>query len=95
MLSCLEVFSISTSICIVHLQSLRKITPTCLCICTGDSEISRQTNCNRVEKIQTEAARIVTRLSIYASNDSIYKETGWETWNTRREVNKLLHDEIF
>ena len=45
-----------------------------------------QTNCNRLEKIQIEAARIVTGLSIYASNDSIYKETGWETLSTRREA---------
>ena len=40
MLSCLEVLSINTSIYFVHLQSLLKITPKCLCICTGDSEIS-------------------------------------------------------
>jgi hypothetical protein len=36
-----------------------------------------QANCNRLEKIQIEAARIVTGLSIYASFDSIYKETGY------------------
>jgi hypothetical protein len=36
----------------------------------------RQTNCNRLEKIQIEAAHIVTGLSIYGSFDSIYKETG-------------------
>ena len=47
-------------------------------------------NCNRLEKIQIEAARIVTGLSIYASFDSIYKETGWETLSTRRKVKKLL-----
>jgi hypothetical protein len=35
-----SVLSINTSICFVHLQSLLKITPKCLCICTGDSEIS-------------------------------------------------------
>ncbi len=45
-----------------------------------------QTNCNRLEKIQIEAARIVTGLSIYASFYAIYKETGWETLSTRREV---------
>jgi hypothetical protein len=39
-----------------------------------------QANCNRLEKIQIEAARIVTGLSIFASFDSIYKETGWETY---------------
>ena len=47
-----------------------------------------QTNCNRLEKIQIEAARIVTGLSIYASYDSIYKEMGWETLSTRRKVKK-------
>ena len=44
MLSCLEVLSISTSICFVHLQSLLKLTPKCLCICTGDSEILLKSN---------------------------------------------------
>ena len=49
-----------------------------------------QANCNRLKKIQIEAARIVTGLSIYASFDSIYKKTGWETLSTRRKVKKLL-----
>ena len=49
-----------------------------------------QTNCNRLEKIQIEAARIATGLSIFARFDSIYKETGWETLSTRRKVKKLL-----
>ena len=31
----------------------------------------RQTNCNRLEKFQIEAAHIVTGLSIYDSLDSI------------------------
>jgi hypothetical protein len=44
------------------------------------------TICYRLEKIQIEAARTVTGLSIYASFDSIYKETGWETLSTRRKV---------
>ena len=44
MLCCLEVLSISTSICFVHLQSLLKITPKCECICTGDSEILLKSN---------------------------------------------------
>jgi hypothetical protein len=30
----------------------------------------------------------VSGLSIYASFDSIYKETGWETLSTRRKVKK-------
>jgi hypothetical protein len=33
----------------------------------------------RLEKIQLEAARIVTGLTSYASILSIYKETGWTT----------------
>jgi hypothetical protein len=32
----------------------------------------------------------VTGFSIYASYDSIDKETGWETLSTRRKVKKLL-----
>ena len=51
---------------------------------------SGQTNCNRLEKIQIEAVRIVTGLSICASFDPIYKETGWESLSTRRKVKKLL-----
>jgi hypothetical protein len=34
-------------------------------------------NSDRLEKVQTEAARIVTGLTSYASLDSIYCETGW------------------
>ena len=51
-------------------------------ICTlADSE--------RLEKIQLEAARIVTGLKSYASIFSIYKETGWEQLSARREKRKL------
>jgi hypothetical protein len=35
-------------------------------------------NSDRLEQVQTEAARIVTGLTSYASLDSIYCETGWE-----------------
>jgi hypothetical protein len=44
MLSCLEVLSIRTSICYLHIQSLLKVTPKCLCICTGGSEILLKSN---------------------------------------------------
>jgi hypothetical protein len=48
-----------------------------------------------LEKVQTEAARIVTGLTSYASLDSIYCETGWEKLTVRREVKKLnLFDKI-
>ena len=45
-------------------------------------------NSDRLEKVQTEAARIVTGLTSYASLDSIYCETGWEKLIVRREVRK-------
>lgn len=48
-----------------------------------------QINSDRLEKIQLEAARIVTGLTSYASLACIYTETGWEKLSTRREVKKL------
>jgi hypothetical protein len=42
-----------------------------------------------LEKIQLEAARIVTGLTKFASKDSLYFETGWETLANRRETRKL------
>jgi hypothetical protein len=84
---CLEDFSISLSICLVHLQSLLKITPKCYA-----SEVwfnCGQFNSNRLEKVQTEAARIVCGFPSYASIASIYKETGWDKLKVRREVKNL------
>jgi hypothetical protein len=43
----------------------------------------------KLEKIQLEAARIVTGLTKFASKDSLYFETGWETLVNRRETRKL------
>ena len=43
----------------------------------------------RFEKIQLEAARIVTGLTSYASTLSIYKEAGWGKLSVRREKRKL------
>ena len=48
-----------------------------------------QVNSDRLEKLQLEAARIVTGLTCYTSLDSIYREAGWEKLSTRREVKKL------
>ena len=42
------------------------------------------------KKIQLEAARIVTGLTKFASKDSLYFETGWETLANRRETHKLI-----
>ncbi|CAB9543087.1 hypothetical protein BROOK1789C_685, partial [Bathymodiolus brooksi thiotrophic gill symbiont] len=48
-----------------------------------------QFNSNRLEKVQTEAARIVCGFPSYASIASIYKETGWDKLKVRREVKNL------
>jgi hypothetical protein len=48
-----------------------------------------QVNSDRLEKLQLEAARIVTGLTCYTSLDSIYREAGWGKLSTRREVKKL------
>jgi hypothetical protein len=42
-----------------------------------------------IKKIQLEAARIVTGLTKFASKDSLYFETGWETLANRGETRKL------
>jgi hypothetical protein len=44
----------------------------------------------KLEKIQLEAARIVTGLTKFASKDSLYFETGWKTLANRRETRKLI-----
>ena len=38
-----------------------------------------QINADRLEKVQFEAARIVTGLPSFASINSIYIETGWKS----------------
>jgi hypothetical protein len=42
-------------------------------------------NADRLEKINLEAARIITGLTIYLSKASLYRETGWEKLSIRRE----------
>ena len=44
---------------------------------------------NELEKIQLEAARIVTGTTKLISLENLYKETGWETLNSRRQQHKL------
>jgi hypothetical protein len=39
---------------------------------------------DNLEKLQLEAARIITGLPAYASRDSLYLETGWEKLIDRR-----------
>ena len=43
----------------------------------------------KLEKVQLEAARIVTGLTKYASKDALYFETGWEPLADRRKFRKL------
>lgn len=44
---------------------------------------------DKLEKIQLIAARIVTGLPIFASRESLYFETGWETLYSRRKISRL------
>ena len=44
---------------------------------------------NKIEKIQLEAARIVTGLTKFASLEALYFETGWETLAERCRQRKL------
>ena len=46
----------------------------------------KQNDSNRLEKLQLNAARIVTGLPIFASANSLYTETGWETLAERRKI---------
>jgi hypothetical protein len=39
-----------------------------------------QTNNDRLEKLQLEAGRIVTGLTVYSSRESLYQETGWKNY---------------
>ena len=44
---------------------------------------------DELEKIQLEAARIVTGTTKLVSTENLYKETGWETLSSRRRQHKL------
>ena len=48
-----------------------------------------QTDANRLEQAQFNAARIVTGLPVFASTNSLYQETGWEPLSQRRTNKKL------
>ena len=45
---------------------------------------------DELEQLQFEAARIITGLPKFASKESLYFETGWETSSCRRGVENLL-----
>ena len=44
----------------------------------------------RLEKVQLETARIVTGHTKFASKDSLYFETGWDTIANRRTCRKMI-----
>ena len=44
---------------------------------------------DKIERVQLDAARLVTGLPIYASRHSLYQETGWEPLAERRKRRKL------
>ncbi len=46
-------------------------------------------NIYKLEKLQLEAARIITGLPRFASRESLFFETGWETLKIRRQRRKL------
>ena len=48
-----------------------------------------QAESRRLEQVQLNAARIVTGLPIFASLNSLYYETGWDTLAERRKYKKL------
>ena len=48
-----------------------------------------QTDANRLEQIQLTAARIVTGFPVFASLNSLYLETGWESLAEKRKNKKL------
>ena len=46
-------------------------------------------DCERQEKLELTAARIVSGLPIFASKESLYFETGLEPLRTRRKISRL------
>ena len=46
-------------------------------------------NANKLEKLQAEAARIVTGLPTFTKLEYVYNETGWETLSNRRKVRRI------
>lgn len=47
-------------------------------------------NSELLEKVQIEAARIITGLRVNSSKSILYSELGWETLQSRRDKHKLI-----
>ena len=45
---------------------------------------------DKLESMQIEAVRIVTRTTKLCSKQNLYKDTGWETLSERRKKHKIL-----
>ena len=54
-----------------------------------DSAPSHQYIFDNIEKLQIEAARIVTGTNRYSSKELLYRETGWLQLSTRRSIHRL------
>jgi hypothetical protein len=48
-------------------------------------------NADKLDQLQLEAARIITGLPKFASKESLYFETGWETLSCRARRRKLTY----
>ena len=48
----------------------------------------------KLEKVQLNAARIVTGLPIFVSREAFHYETNWETLKTRRYVAKIQNPHV-
>ena len=46
-------------------------------------------NSCKLERLQLEATRIITRLPIFTNTEYLYRETGWERLEERRTRRKL------
>jgi hypothetical protein len=46
-------------------------------------------NSCKLERLQLEAARIITGLQIFTNTEYLYRETGWERLEERRTRRKL------
>ncbi|CAC5379441.1 unnamed protein product [Mytilus coruscus] len=61
------------------------------------ADVIRDNNTNalndKIEKVQTEAARIVTGGTRLVSLESLYLETGWENHKDRKQAHILIYDE--
>jgi hypothetical protein len=68
-----------------HLASLDKVTPKCLWLVV----IGGVCYSTKLEKLQLDAARIVTGLPIFTKTNKLYSETGLTTLSSRRHNRKL------